>query len=810
MKHLKWLLILLLVVCCCVSAQAQSLLVKTLKPVDQRHYNVQDSPFSIGGYKFTNSFFLSAPDGGLIASQEQAFATFELKRQYSKLSFALGPAIANPNGDNGNAILVVLADGKTILDVVVNDHDALRFITLDVAGVDKVTFKNVKGSEKIGIGVPKLWKAGQNVVVATNPLDKLPKGKIKLVQQLKPYFTSGSMVKLITDDENVFWDYRAKPISINRKSFDFGLQMFTPEGLIENKEGWSYFWLNKRYDKISFIVGPRDNQSSNSSAWLVVKADGRTIYEEYVRQSDIAQQVVLDVSGKEQLSFYCQRRSGDLLGSMTFGVVDIYAYPAGYSSDLPEEGAVNLNKDKIAALPDVCPLMSNIRPFSVRGFNDAYSTLFYGESKHYGFYMGGTSYWEGMLFTTGNTLMSDMIDSYAEFDLAGEFDYISFDAGCLTKSHVMDDDQLRIYADGKLVFDNTIYCTWTNQHYEVPINKCRTLRFEKPGNGKQKQTIIGVGDVILYRGRPTPNDIFVHETPDCPYEADLIDLCGKPYFHYCGRFVSSLTNFSMDDCFHDGSTKRKAFNMKDGSQIYKGFMLETNIPLGLEAITPMSALFMFITGVGANISSSDVAAHTGTTAGVSGPLMGGIGLLLADKNNKQSAAAAFNPFGEYESCTFTVANVYEHVDEFDELFNAKDPETAKNPVKLNVFADQRLVGEYWLDNKMDPKTITVPIFKCHQLMFWLECGDQRSGQYVFYNLKVSKAPCNIPIPESYTSGQSSLSKDGKNTTGKVTDKVSDKKKKEKKEVSEEEKQARREKAAKAVNKGLNILESILK
>ena len=807
---MKRLLILLLVAYCGISAYGQSLLVKTLKPVEQKHYNVQDSPFSIGGYQFNNSFFLSAPDGGLIASQEQAYTTFALKKQYSKLSFALGPAIANPNGDNGNAILVVLADGKTILDVVVNDHDALRFITLDVAGVDKVTFKNVKGSEKIGIGVPKLWKAGQKVVVATNPLDKLPKGKIKLVQQLKPYFTSGGMVKQITDDEEVFWDYRAKAISINRKTFDSGLQMFTPEGLFEDREGWSYFWLNKRYDKISFIVGPRDNQSSNSSAWLVVKADGRTIYEEYIRQSDLAQQVVLDVSGKEQLSFYCQRRNGDLLGSMTFGVVDIYAYPAGYTSALPEEGAVNLNKGKIAALPDVCPLMSNIRPFSVRGTSDAYNTMFYGETRHYGFTMGGISYWEGMLLTTDNTLMDDMIDSYAEFDLAGEFDYISFDAGCLTKSHAMDDDKLRIYADGKLVFDSMIYCTWPNQHYEIPIHKCRTLRFEKPGNRKKKQTIIGVGDVILYRGRPTPNSIFVHETPDCPYEADLIDLCGKPYFHYCGRFVSSITSFSMDDCFHDGSTKRKAFNMKDGSQIYKGFMLETNIPLGLEEITPMSALFMFVTGVGANISSSDVAAHTGTTAGVSGPLMGGIGLLLADKNNKQSSAAAFNPFGEYESCTFTVANAYEHVDEFDEIFNAKDPETAKNPVKLNVFADQRLVGEYWLDNKMEPMTITVPIFKCHQLMFWLECGDQRSGQYVFYNLKVSKAPCNIPIPETYTSGQTSLTKNGKNTTGKETEKASETKKKEKKPVTEEEKQARREKAAKAVNKGLDILESLLK
>lgn len=809
MSDMKRLLPLLLVTFFGVSSHAQVLLVNTLKPVDQKHYNVQDSPFSIGGYNFDNSFFLSAPDGGLIASQEQSYATFELKKQYGKISFAYGPAIANPNGDNGKAFFVVIADGKTVLDVVVNDHDAPRFITLDVAGVDKITFKNVRGTEKVGIGVPKLWKAGQNVVVATNPLDKLPEGKVKLVQQLKPYYTSGGMVKLITDDQDVFWDYRAGSISINRKTFDSGLQMFTPDGLLEDSEGWSYFWLDKRYDKVSFIVGPRDNQSSNSSAWLVVKADDRTIYEEYIRQSDIAQQVVLDVSGKEQLSFYCQRRSGDLLGSMTFGVVDIYAYPSGYTSTLPEEGAVNLNKDKIAALPDICPLMSNIRPFSVRGLNDAYDTMFYGETKHYGFFMGGTGYWEGMLLTTGNTLMDDMIDSYAEFDLAGEFDYISFDAGCLTKRHIMDDDQLRIYADGKLVFDNTVYCTWPNQHYEVPINKCRTLRFEKPGNGKQKQTIIGVGDVILYRGRPTPNDIFVHETPDCPYEADLIDLCGKPYFHYCGRFASSITNFSMDDCFHDGSTKRKAFNMKDGSQIFKGFMLETNIPLGIEEITPMSALFMFITGVGVNVSNSDVSAHTGTTAGASGPLMGGIGLLLADKDNKQSSAAAFNPFGEYESCTFTVANAYEHVDEFDGLLRANDPETIKNPVKLNVFADQRLVGEYWLDNKMEPMTITVPIFKCHQLMFWLECGDQRSGQYVFYDLKVSKAPCNIPIPETYTSGEVSLSENGDSINVKEADEPAVSKKKEKKAISEEEKQARREKAAKAVGVGLNILGNLL-
>ena len=117
-----------------------------------------------------------------------------------------------------------------------------------------------------------------------------------------------------------------------------------------------------------------------------------------------------------------------------------------------------------------------------------------------------------------------------------------------------------------------------------------------------------------------------------------------------------------------------------------------------------------------------------------------------------------------------------------------------------MFADQRLVGEFWLDNKTEPTTITVPIFKCRQLMFWLECGDQRSGQFVFYDLKVSKDPCTIPIPEHYSTNISTDS--GKSSKESV--------KSEKKVVSEEEKQKRREKAAKAVNVGLDIIQSLLK
>lgn len=760
---MKRLIITLLLLCSTLSLTAQTVLGTQLQPkesVQYVHFPSNSFPSSrIACYTFKDGFFINGPKAGLIGSDNAGIALFNLGGAYSRLTFALGPNMPNSASDGEYCIITITGDGKRLLDTPVWEHDALRFINLDVTGVKELKFSVLKGTFAVAIGQPRLWKSGQKPILPANPLDKLPKGKIKLMDQLKPYFIrhSGWVRNIGTEKIENGPQFIEKSIRINRKEFYSGLQFTCDDAIIGKNGAWSYFWLNKRYDKVSFVIGPRDNQSSNSSAWLIVKADNKIIYEKVITQTSLAEQVVLDVKNVEQLSFASERRSGDVMGTITFGVVDICAYPAG-SSDIPQPGVLNLNKGTISQLPDVCSLLSNIRPYSVRGMSKADNTLFYGESQYITFSMGGEQYWEGLLLTTGNTLLSDMIDSYAEFDLAGEYDWISFTTGCLSKAHALDDDSLRIYADDKLVFDRTIHCTWPNQYYEIPIHKCRKLRFEKPGNGKKKQTIIGVADIILYRGKPVKNDIFIHTPPDCPYEADLIDLCGKPYFHFVGRYVSTLTGFSMDQCFHDGTTQRETFRFKDGRTCNKGFMLETNVPLGLEDVTLMDAAFMFLTGVGANLSHSDAAAYTGVTGGAS-PIFSPISLLLCDPSKKQASAAAFNPYGQYESCTFTVANIYEHVDEFAAVFGDKNAP----PVKLNVFADQRLVGEFWLDNKMQPTTYTVPIFKCHQLMFWLECGDVRSGQYLFYDLKVSKAPCNIPAPDKYTPGSTAKSGTSQNS-----------------------------------------------
>ena len=741
-----------------LNLEAQTTLVSSITPASSTKYHAYKSSgeiIKLGGYEVRYGFTLGSPEGGLIADKIPSKAVFNLKGAYSKITLIAGPNTAGTLSNKSNSIVTITADGRRIFDEVIFGHDAPRFYTFDVTGVNEIVFSVPRGDVDAAFGNVKLWKAGVSVSNPNTLLSHVPSGTIDLMKVNPPYYMkNGGYVKPVIGDRFKSSLNEEKAISINRKEYNSGLQFSVSQALAGTEQGYANFWLNKRYDKVSFIVGPRDNQSSNSSAWLVVKADKKTVYEGMITQKDLARQVVVDVNGAEQISFLCEYRNSDFLGGITYGVVDIKAYPQGASS-IPTDGIINPNKDRIAKLPDVCPLMSTIKPYSVRGVSAADKTLFEGESRHYTFSMGGQKYWEGLLLTTGNTMLGDMVDSYAEFDLAGEFDWISFDAACLSKNHVMDDDNLRIYADGELVFDQTIYCTWPNQHYEVPVNKCRVLRFEKKGNGKNKQTIIGVGDIILYRGKPVPNTVFEHDVPDCPFVTDLIDLCGKPYFHFVGRYVSDLTNFNMDDCFHDGSTITKYFQMKDGRQINKGFMLETNIPLGLENVTLMDVVFMALTGVGASVSSSNVSAYTGISAGVSGTPTASIFLLLEDKNSKQASAAAFNPYGEYESCTFTVANKAEYVDAFDDVFNNQSTEALTNPVKLNVFADRVLVGEYWLDNKMGPLTVTVPIFKCRQLMFWMECGDRRSGQYVFYDLKLSKEPCNIAIPTKYTPTKSS-------------------------------------------------------
>ncbi len=740
-----------------IALQAQVYLTDVLKPAEEHRLKTTTSKADTKSYDAMRiahiyhvnaTLVLSGAAHGLVGSDDHAYATYKLNGAYSKLTFWLGPTY-RAGGLSAKSLLTITADGKRVFDQPVFNYDPPRFVTIDVKGVDEIKFKVLVGELDIALAYAQLWKEGVAVVQPKLPVT-YPQGKIKFVEQLLPYYTTGYINPIQPKDKapNSLEEYPSveESISMSRHEFKSGLQFTSDQKLIGNPSYYSYFWLGKRYEKLSFIVGPRDNQSSNTSAWLVVYGDKKKIlYEEIVRQTDLPRQVVIDVAGQEAVAFSCELRSSDFLGSITFGAVDIYAYPKGDTS-VPQEGLANINKEQVAKLKSPASLMTNILPYSVRGVAKAKNTLFTGESSYITFSMGGEKFSEGLILASGATLFDDNIDAYATFDLAGEFDYISFYAGMLTNRRVLEDDRLRIYADNKLIFDTVIHCTEPNKYFEVPINKCRSLRFAKPGNKKQKQCFIGVGDIALYRGKPVKNDLFYHEYPDFPEEADLIDLCQRPYFHYVGRYLSSLTNFDFNDCFKPGGTKRDCFNMKDGSQICKGVMLEANVPLALENITLTDAAIMFLVGAGSALSQSDFSAYSGTSAG--GGLTGDLAILrlMNPKNNGQASVVAFNPYGQYKSCTFTIANKSEYWDEVDRLVNLG--ERKDHHFKLNIIADQKLVKQIDVYNLMQPQTFTVPINNCHSLVFWLEDGPTRSGQFVLYDMTVSKKNAAVQPPTS--------------------------------------------------------------
>lgn len=755
-KHVFTLVLLLASI---ISVQAQQWFTDVCDTVGNNSGLIRalsHGPYQIfhgGNERFTFCHLMDMNSGISIMANDHP--TFRLGKKYATLSFWL--ATGDYKSRMKASVLQIECDGELVYDEVVLGYEPPRFVTIDVKNVEKIRFHLEHPELQVAMTLMQVWKEGETVVAPKLPIS-LPEKvtKCKIPDDVVPYFTDGNIDVIghpYPNCEEIGKSYRSKltdqidSFNMCRKEYYSGMAFHLTEGLFEDPKYYSYFWLDKKFDKLSFVVGPNNNKSTNSSAWIVVYGDKHKIlHESIVRQSDLPRQVVVNVKGQNAIAFGVELRGCDLLGQINFAAVDITLYPKGDTS-VPEEGLINPNKEKLEKLPSPCSLLKNIKPYSIRGKGGAEATQFTGKSKHITFSMGGVKFTEGIILTTGATFLGDGIDSYFAYDLGGEFDYVSFQTGMLTKRRSLQDDRIRVYADDSLVLDTLVRCIWPNQYFEVPIHKCRTLKFAKPGHATQKDCYICVADIALYRGKPVKNKLFVHDQPECPDETDLIDLCGNPYFHYVGRYLSTLTNFDFNDCFIPGGSQRNFFQMKDGSKIYKGVMLEANVPLGFEDINIMDAAMMFMVGAGSAISSTDFSAYTGVSAG--GGLAGGFAALnlMSRQNGGQASVVAFNTYGEYKSCTFTVANKSEYWDDVDMVMNLG--KRIDHPFKLNIFADHKLVGELWLTNKMEPQTITVPLFNAQSLMFWLEPGPMRSGQFVLYDMTVSKAPCDIPAPEGY-------------------------------------------------------------
>lgn len=732
------LLIMLATAAGLAGLQAQTkYLVNTLSPVESHCYTAYKytGPASrqiamSGGLDWYGGFTI----GHSVGPYVPGYATFRLGKKYDKLMFVLGHENFN-RGAGGTGIAVdpciftIQADGKKIFDELVYPYGIPKRITLDVKDVDELKFALVSGGGYIGVAEATLWTAGQTPVETGNIITEKPK-RIELLKDLQPYFQNYRMCSVSPSG-------KIKSVMINGQKYEYGLSANMTRAISGNSSGWAYFNLRKQYSTLTFIAGPINSTDSDlASGWLTVKADGKIISEIELHYDDIAQKYTLDITGCEMLSFHSEQTTGSLEG----GLVQIIAYPEG---DRPQEvaGTEATVDPRLKKLPDVCKLISNVRPYSAQAFID--KQIYDGSSDYITFSMGGVKFNEGIVLYNKASILDDNTSAFAVFDLGNEFDYVSFTAGYIGKSGAMNNDLLRVYADDSLVLEAPLMATYPNQKYVVPINRCRKLRFENRGSGTLDVAAYGIADLVVYRGEPVENDLFVHPVPACPPEIDLIDL-GAPYIHY----VSPMEDHA-DEIFYDGSTKKKYFDL-NGTRIYKGFMLQTSVHFSLD-FGPLSGSDNAAAGVvGATAVGSAIVAGTTLAGGAMiGSTLAGVAAFLAlaaGGEALENSCAAFNTYGEYNSLTFTVACYKPYIREDDYT------ET------LLIGADRKVVAVLGLSEKMKPQTVTVPIDGCSQLMFWLANTDNWSGQYIFYDIKLSKEHCTLNIPKGARLSQPVITK----------------------------------------------------
>ena len=656
---------------------------------------------------------------------------FNVGGQYKTLMFVTG--IPDEHIYEGNRIATVYADGKKIFDKVIRVNDVPRLATLDITGVRELKFQLVAGMGEVYFGEVTLWKEGETPRQTANvPSNKNPR---QLMKDLKPY--SGNHI-------NVTPESQYKTVRMGNTTYNYGMVFNMGMALIGNNAKNSFFNLQGQYATLDFIAGPVNNIGSGSgSGWITVKGDGKILHEYEFGQEDMPQHITIDVTGVQQLEFQSEQTKGDGLYG---GVVEAFVYPAGTApagKTLAAGGVATETAPvdpKLRQLPDVCKLISNIKPFVARGSVE--KQVYTGESDHLTFSMGGTRFSEGFILYKTTWLMDDNNVSHVSFDLGNEFDYISFTAGYVGKSWAMNNDQLRVLADDSVILQVPMMCTYPNQHFVIPIHRCRKLSFENRGQSKMGVAAFGVADLVVYRGEPVENDLFVHPKPECPDEIDLIDL-GKPYIHY-------VYGYGSDAVFYDGTSQRHYVTMPDNTRINKGFALKTSVhfsldfgPLAEEGGDPMAGV------IGATaIGSSFVAGAVAASGAVIGSTLAGVGafmMLAAGGEAVENSCAAFNTYGEYNTLTFTVACLRTQ-GEAQLLGPDMWQDNSEYKETLLIGADQKVVAEIAVFENMKPQTITVPIDGCQQLMFWLANTYNTSAVYFFYDLKLSKSKSALDIP----------------------------------------------------------------
>ena len=696
-------------------------------------YDKDSETLWMGGHPYHGGFVFRAEQTG----DGKAQVDLSLDGLYENISFVIGGQcgeIPVKTDGNGNEVplysssyscspptlvgqakevkvgLQFLVDDKVVEEVIFSNYQVPVRYTYNVSGAQKFSFKMVVGGKELSPnGIPVLeltvWE-GEAKETGYVP-ESVGNEPVQLIKDLKPYLIPGTSGALyypnITESSN-----GRTHINMCGITYENVIATYVSEALIGVDEEDIYFDLEGKYKYLTFTAGVADRTTSydEGSAWLTVYADGKVIHEELYSSHELQKKVTLDVTGCHQLKFgWAAAEGNENFGNSVgnfYGIGDAYVATT--------ETALNSITYSSRELPDrPVKMINELGAFGVVS-NVEGNAVFDGSTQFLTFSMGGIKYNEGIMLHATNSMLSKK-PAYASFNLDGQYDTISFVAGHISNSNVYENDQIEIYADGKLIKTIDVKCTMLPQEYTVDVKGCKHLEFVsgKQTNDLMERPVFGIANLVAYPDGYVKTDLFPERKPeDFGKSCDLIDTFGfyDVYNSHIGQQVGAV---GVQDGYYDGSTNKNTFTV-GGKTYNKGILLKTNIHMEL-----------------------DMAGVAGAT--VLGTMLGGWGLCVlalagAGEAHESAFAMANIKNSGYTSVTFTVA-----MQQDNSSIIVQDETT------LMIGADDESVWETTLYKGMEPTTFTVELGEnCERLMFWLNCGEKDNGShtYAIYDIKLNK------------------------------------------------------------------------
>lgn len=684
-----------------------------IEPTDSYQYekmkytNAKSKPIIMGGNYYHGGFTI----GHTVGPYTPGYATFDVSSYDGKtLAFVMGSVAIDYNDDDRFAYLSVYADGTQVIDAAVKANEAPQRYTLNLTGVKELSFKILEGYCEVGVAELTVW---DGEAVQTGPAIADTTAKLQLVKDILPFFFElGTSIhtqrevtaQQVTDSYGLtetiaYRNVKSEAVSVGGYDQNEAFTMYKSIPIAGKDIDYACFYTEGKFAYLSFTVGCDDEANGKAGkSWLSVYADGKRVLEEQVISNELPKQYVVPINNCHTLRFETSFEEGG------------EHYVTVYNAFVGKTEADVLNEipgGDLGSLPDVCKLISNIKPYAVA--SHATDPLFDGATEHKTFSMSGRKYNEGVVLYAKANMLFGNSGSHACFNLEGEFKYLTFVVGLLDKTSIVSDDTLKIYLDGKLEKTIQLYALKLPQEHTVDLKNCKELKIELVGKDAMVRPAFGIAEMVVYKDKIVENDLFARPDNNYPDKMPLIENI-KPYMTYVSskKFVDSSVQDYHTQVVFDGSTKQNYFTV-NGEKKYSGVLLETSVHMDLAGVLG-----------GADMSSLIVAE-------IFMPwFLGGASLLAADIA-KENAFTAFDLQGEFKTVTFTVADT-----------NSEHSTGMSTQDKLFVGTNEKLMKEITLTKGMSPQTYTVNIENTEQLVFWLACNGSSSPEYAIYDIVVEK------------------------------------------------------------------------